>query len=310
MDPLISIVIDTYNYANYIDVAIKSALNQTVHADMYEVIVVDDGSIDNTSQLVAAFGTKVIYHWKANGGQASAFNVGGSLARGEFICFMDADDYFYPGKLEAVLNEFKQDDSIGIVFNKFDIVDQNGEVVRSNLPQKLHSGNIRDRVLLGYLSGSPSSGISIRKNVISEIRIPEEAFRISADYFYLNIIPLVCNVGVVETSEHAYRVHNSNLYINKGKADQLLIHVMQNRSVYQFAGGLGFSFFTAMHEMNNSPEAGRALGRLRILSNGLVWLCSSSSCLKLRTRSLVKLLARFFFSKNIYESFQLHRETL
>ncbi len=83
--PLVSILINNYNYARFLDEAIASALNQTYGA--VEVIVVDDGSTDNSRSVVASYGNRVRLIAKGNGGQASAFNSGFAASSGDVICF-------------------------------------------------------------------------------------------------------------------------------------------------------------------------------------------------------------------------------
>lgn len=97
--PKVSVVIPTYNRADYIVQSINSVLNQTFTD--FEIIVVDDGSTDNTEILIREqFKDKVIYLSKPNGGQGSARNLGVSAAKGEYIAFLDSDDLWLPEKLE------------------------------------------------------------------------------------------------------------------------------------------------------------------------------------------------------------------
>src|ERR687885_1217665 len=89
---LVSILICNYNYAQYVKEAIDSALNQTYSNT--EVIVIDDGSTDNSREIIASYGDKIIPILKQNSGQASAFNVGFAISKGDIICFLDSDDTF------------------------------------------------------------------------------------------------------------------------------------------------------------------------------------------------------------------------
>jgi len=301
---IISVVIDSYNYAAYIEKAIDSVLAQTIPHDWLEIIVVDDGSQDETARLVKAYGDLVIYHRKENGGQGSAFNRGVSLAQGEYIAFLDADDYFYPTKLAQVLKVFDSDRTVGIVFNRYDMVDEHMQKLCVQTPNLLLAGNLKSRVLMGYISGAPSSGICIRKEIVEKITIPEAPFRISADYFYLSIVPLITNVGVVETPEHAYRIHTNNLYSRKESDENKTMHMMQNAVIFAVAEKMGFSFFKGMHDLNYSPEAKTVYGRISILMKGLVWLLNHDGERRLRIRSLVKLMARFILPGQLYRRFQ------
>jgi glycosyltransferase involved in cell wall biosynthesis len=93
----VSVAIATYNRAPYIRQAIDSVLNQTMTD--FEIIVVDDGSTDNTVEVIADYRDRIRYVRTANGGPARARNVGMAMARGEYICWLDSDDFFHPAKL-------------------------------------------------------------------------------------------------------------------------------------------------------------------------------------------------------------------
>ena len=108
MRPLVSILINNFNYCQYLTRAIDSALSQT-YAPI-EVIVVDDGSTDGSQQVIAGYSSKVIAVLKENEGQASAFNAGVASSRGNILCFLDSDDWFYPTKVEEVVKVFDQAD--------------------------------------------------------------------------------------------------------------------------------------------------------------------------------------------------------
>jgi glycosyltransferase involved in cell wall biosynthesis len=102
----ISVVIPTYNSAALVVEAVESVLAQTRPA--FEVIVVDDGSTDDTAERLAAFGERIKYIPKPNGGVSSARNRGVQEATGECIAFLDADDVWHPRKLEIQLAAFEK----------------------------------------------------------------------------------------------------------------------------------------------------------------------------------------------------------
>lgn len=97
--PLFSVVIATYNYGRFVARAIDSVLGQTL-AD-YEIVVVDDGSTDDTPERLGAYAGRITSVRRENGGQASAYNDGIALARGRFVCILDADDELLPDALEV-----------------------------------------------------------------------------------------------------------------------------------------------------------------------------------------------------------------
>src|SRR4051812_12972155 len=92
--PLVSIIVNNFNYARYLREAIDSALDQRYEPT--EIIVVDDGSTDRSREIIASYGSSIIPVYKPNGGQASALNAGFAASRGDIIVFLDADDILFP----------------------------------------------------------------------------------------------------------------------------------------------------------------------------------------------------------------------
>lgn len=125
--PQVTIIIPTYNCSQYLPQAIDSVLNQTYNA--YEIIVIDDGSFDNTSKIIEPYLPKIRYVYQENQGVSEARNRGLYLARGELIAFLDADDIFLPTKLEKQVAIFETHPEIGIVNSGFQIIKDNGDMV-------------------------------------------------------------------------------------------------------------------------------------------------------------------------------------
>jgi glycosyltransferase involved in cell wall biosynthesis len=96
----VSIVIDNYNYARFLRQAIDSALAQAYRP--LEVVVVDDGSTDDSAEIMRSYGDKICAVFKENGGQGSAFNAGFARSTGEIVALLDADDYLKPGAIEQL----------------------------------------------------------------------------------------------------------------------------------------------------------------------------------------------------------------
>ncbi len=114
--PLVSILINNYNYGSFLSQSIDSALNQTY--PQVEVIVVDDGSLDNSRDVIASYGDKIIPVLKTNGGQASALNAGFAKSSGDIICLLDADDIYVPEKVAEMVAAFRQDPNIDWFFHR------------------------------------------------------------------------------------------------------------------------------------------------------------------------------------------------
>lgn len=117
----VSILINNYNYGAFVAEAIDSALSQT-YANK-EVIVVDDGSTDNSRAIIESYGSQLISIFKENGGQASTFNVGFEASKGQIICFLDADDAFMLDKLNKVVDIFRKNPAINWCFHPLQLLD-------------------------------------------------------------------------------------------------------------------------------------------------------------------------------------------
>lgn len=133
--PLVSIVIPTYNQAQFLGQALDSILAQTY--PFWEAIIVNDGSTDNTDEVIREYerrDSRIRGITKSNGGISSALNAGIKEARGEYFCWLSSDDLFNPTKLELQVKAFRQcDDNVAIVFGGFDHVDVSGQL--TELPQ-------------------------------------------------------------------------------------------------------------------------------------------------------------------------------
>jgi glycosyltransferase involved in cell wall biosynthesis len=116
--PFFTVLIDTYNYGQYVEEAVSSALAQDFPREEREILVVDDGSTDDTAARLRKFGNTIHYLHKPNGGQASAFNYGFEHARGEVVAFLDADDVCLPEKLGRVHQAFEQNPAAGMVYHQ------------------------------------------------------------------------------------------------------------------------------------------------------------------------------------------------
>ena len=108
-DPLVSVIIPTYNRADTIGEAIDSVIEQTYSE--IEIIVIDDGSRDNTSQILENYGDKIRVVHQANSGVSASRNRGIKIAVGEFLAFLDSDDLWLPTKLSRQIDMLKRTDS-------------------------------------------------------------------------------------------------------------------------------------------------------------------------------------------------------
>lgn len=122
--PLVSVIIPAYNCARYLPDAIESALCQT-HPRV-EIVVVNDGSPDNTDEVVQPFLDRILYIKQENRGLSAARNVGFRASHGEFVCFLDADDNLLPEKFALQLAKFEREPDLGVVISGYVDVEEDG----------------------------------------------------------------------------------------------------------------------------------------------------------------------------------------
>lgn len=129
--PVFSVIIPTFNRDKLIVTAINSVLGQTFQD--FELIIVDDGSSDNTKQVVCAISDERIkYIYKENGGQNSALNVGLRNAQGVYVAFLDSDDIWFAEKLQKVYEKFQKDPEVAVVYHQTGVQDRNGNIIAVN----------------------------------------------------------------------------------------------------------------------------------------------------------------------------------
>ena len=137
--PLVSIIITSYNYEKFLPRAIDSALQQTYPKK--EVIVVDDGSTDNSPQIITRYGDLIRPVFQENRGRSFATNVGFLASRGEIIFFLDADDIFSPHKVETMVNYFLQvmpQTPDALIFHRMEMTTEEG-IILSIKPSRLRT---------------------------------------------------------------------------------------------------------------------------------------------------------------------------
>jgi glycosyltransferase involved in cell wall biosynthesis len=208
--PRVSVIVNNYNYAGFVAEAIDSALAQR-HPNL-EVIVVDDGSTDDSRAVIAGYGERIRAVFKANGGQGSAFNAGFAASSGDIVMFLDADDRLYPDAVETVVAHWRPD--LAKLMFRLDLVDAAGRfldlfpaasiVLDSDaaLPTLLRSGRYSTTV---------TSGMAFARAFLTQVLpIPEAEFRICADGYLLTVAPFHGRIGAIERPLGAYRKHGSN----------------------------------------------------------------------------------------------------
>ncbi len=132
--PVISVIMPAYNAEKYLNKAIDSVINQTLNN--WELIIVNDGSTDTTKNIISSYNDpRICSINQENKGRSEARNVALKYARGDYIAFLDADDLYYPTKLEKQFDFFAGNKSADIVVGAFNRISSNGQVIRKNLQQ-------------------------------------------------------------------------------------------------------------------------------------------------------------------------------
>lgn len=213
--PLVSALIDTYNQAQFIEQALVSVLEQGLSPSELEIVVVDDGSMDNTAAVVEKFGRNIRYIRKTNGGQISAYNAGVPETHAPIVAFLDADDWWAKGKLQAVMEAFERDPGVTAVGHGFFEVHELESVTEAVLPvgdqavNLMNSEAARMACSARYFLGT--SKLSVRRNVIDTVgRLPENLI-----FFDIPIQLLAMTLGTVLVLDQAlcfYRLHGQNLF--------------------------------------------------------------------------------------------------
>jgi glycosyltransferase involved in cell wall biosynthesis len=213
--PFISVLIDTYNHERFIEQALDSVLAQDYPIDRREILVVDDGSTDNTPTILAKYGTQIRILRKANGGQASAFNFGIPQCRGEIVSFLDADDWWLPQKLSRVAAAMNANPSAGIVGHGIINIQPDGsELVETLREPTTFRASIMEGALLfrRRCSFLGTSRMTIRADLLRQIGAIPEEIRIQADEFLFTLASVISGVHILPDALTYYRMHDANSF--------------------------------------------------------------------------------------------------
>ena len=202
----VSVIIPAYNGDRYIQEAIASVLVQT-YTD-YEIIVVDDGSTDNTLQVLEQYGERIKYFSQTNQGVAASRNLGLAKAKGEYIAFLDQDDVFLPHKLASQVALLEQDSSLGIVNSGWQIIDRNGKLQSAVEPWQqipnLTTANliIWKPVFLGAML--------FRRSWLEQIKFDTSLEQTPDVDLVIRLVAIGCIADWVQKTTVKYRQHEAN----------------------------------------------------------------------------------------------------
>jgi glycosyltransferase involved in cell wall biosynthesis len=239
--PLVSIIINNFNYAQFLSVAIDSALAQSYQA--IEVIVVDDGSSDSSREIIGSYGQRIRPLLKANGGQASTFNAGFAASQGDIVIFLDADDALFPETVARVVAAWKP--GISKLQYRLQVCDRLGKPLGLHpAPSKpLDQGWVWPLLLRqGNYTTPVTSGNAFSRAALSQLLpMPEADYRIAADGYLNTVVTFLGPIAALEVPLGLYRMHGNNLWatgqeVNLERLRKFIRHDLQRYSLIRVWG--------------------------------------------------------------------------
>jgi glycosyltransferase involved in cell wall biosynthesis len=223
--PLVSVIIPNYNYANYLRQAIDSVLLQTY--SNIEIIVVDDGSKDASKEILKSYGDKISVIFQQNSGVSAARNNGFAASKGEFIAFLDADDFWIPEKIAKQIDLFQSNPNLGFVHVGVQYVDAQNEPIKDLTDGQ--EGWVSEEFLLldrpVVMSGG--SGMMMPRRVLEKIGGFDPELSTCADWDLFYRISCIYEFGFLPEILLKYRIHDSNMHGNIQRMEREMLHGYQ-----------------------------------------------------------------------------------
>ena len=213
--PRVSVIIPTFNCASYVGKAVNSVLAQTYRD--YEVIVIDDGSSDNTADVLGGYGDKIRYVYQTNRGVSAARNHGLGLATGEFIAYLDADDMWYEQKLDRQTAFLDAHADCGFVHSEVSVIDEHDQIIHmqfnADTRRPVPQGDCRYDLL--QRSHIQTLTVLERRSCIDKIGGFDERLPVAQDYMHwIRIVLEGWVVGYIAEPLGKYRWRNGSLMGN------------------------------------------------------------------------------------------------
>jgi glycosyltransferase involved in cell wall biosynthesis len=230
--PLVSVVVPAYNCARYVAEALRSALEQQYNP--VEIIVVNDGSTDDTPEVIRTFGDRITLINQSNAGAAAARNAAIEKARGDYIAFLDSDDLWLPGKLAAQVSYLEAHPEIGMVYSAWSEwrTDSTGQFEPPAQPGKaitvaidpMTSGWLYNRLLLGCIIHTTT--VMIRSEIVKQVGTFDVSLRRGQDYDYWLRVSRVTPIHKLQNRLSLYRIHGESI-THKAHPDNYGVIVIQ-----------------------------------------------------------------------------------
>ncbi len=248
MKPAISVIIPTYNRAEYVVQCVRSVLAQTLSE--VEAIVVDDGSTDDTRERLNAFSysPKFRYFYQPNSGRSSARNRGIEIARGEFVVFLDSDDLLFPNALEYLHDAAARSATASMIVGQTQFIDDGMNVVRTLEPKidAAPAGLAYPTLIGGERYSLLQGSFLLRRSCLEQVGMFDAALEPCEDYDFCLRVAWHCEIACLEKMVLRCRVHGGNT-----PTDDL------------FVGGIGVAqkHLKLLGDSDNLPPAARRRSR-------------------------------------------------
>ena len=205
----VSIIIPVYNGERYVSEAIDSVLNQTYRD--FEIIVIDDGSKDNTSNILRMYGEKIRWKSQENRGQASALNEGFNMVKGKYIAYLDADDVCLPERFENQVKYLDEHSNVGLVYSDRYQINENGII------QRVIKSQPHDNFVLLQNNYIPRSAVMHKRECLNEVGLFDESITGDDDWDMWIRISEKFERGYMDKPLVKYRVHGGNISLTRPK---------------------------------------------------------------------------------------------
>lgn len=211
MEPLVSVIIPTYNRAELVVQAVESVLNQTYRK--MEIIVVDDGSTDNTREVLREYEEEIEYIYQNRRSERSkARNDGFRHSKGDYIAFLDSDDLWLPTKIEKQVQVLDEKPDVGLVYAGVEFVDMNGnpypgKICWDALERKRQS--LYEDLMTDNIIGAPST-VMVRRFCLSKVGLFDESMVTCEDLDLWRRLAQHCEFHKIDLPLVKFRIHIEN----------------------------------------------------------------------------------------------------
>lgn len=224
--PRVSVIIPTYNCSKFLGRALKTALAQS-YTD-YEVIIMDDGSTDDTKDVVARFGNAVRYFYQPNRGLSAARNAAISKSSGEFLAYLDADDMWHPQKLEKQIAFLDAHKECGFVHSETVVINEDDEVIHLRFNHETKRPVPQGHCVIDLLRTCHIQILTVveRRECLDRVGNFDERLFVAQDYFHWIMVAMHgMAIGYLDEPLGMYRWRTDSLFSNQRRVIEDFVRI-------------------------------------------------------------------------------------